>query len=108
MATERRRFGFGKYAALNLLLARWLLYLDSQQLPFTYITLGGTELRDVAHLAWIDKQLVQSVRSYETAPERFKLAVKSKAHLERDGINVDLRKEDIFKYRRELDGPHIF
>src|SRR5262245_21936105 len=108
MGKKRLTYGLAKYAGLNLLLARWLVHLQEKESLFSYITLGGTELRDVAHLAWIENQLVQFIRSYEEDHERFSLATKTKRVLEETGVMVDLRMEDVFGYRRELPGRHIF
>src|SRR5690242_10918850 len=103
----RLNFGPNKYAALNLLLARWLRHYSNQS-TYCYVTLGGTELRDVANLSWIDNTLTSKVFSYEQDKNRYTLALETANEFKAKGVNVEIRKEDIFQYRRQCDLPHIY
>lgn len=108
-ARKRLTFGANKYCALNQILAKWLRQYGPPAEPYTYITLGGTELRDVGYSAWIDPHLTSRVLSYEQDATRFKLAKQTVATLVGRGINASAIYEDIFSYRRDNDGPpHIY
>lgn len=105
---RRLKFGPNKYAALNLLIAKWLRHLAIQNQSYCYVTLGGTELHDVAYLSWLDARLTQAVFSYEQDPQRFRLAnVTAKVFRER-GVDIEIIADDIFKYRRRQNLPHVF
>jgi hypothetical protein len=104
----RLKFGPHKYAALNLLLAKWLRHFAQPLQTYCYVTLGGTELYDVANLNWIDQQLVYSVLSYEQDSKKFELAKNTAADFKTKGINVQVVPDDIFQYRRQADIPHVF
>lgn len=102
-------YGPGKYAALNLLLARWIRGWVRPSEAYSYVTLGGTQLFDVVDLGWIDKQLVSGAWSYERNAERYERAKVSKDYLENQGITLELLLGDIFEYqRRESNNKHIF
>jgi len=107
---ENRRlfFGYNKYAALNLVVAKWIkMFAPSQS--YRYITLGGTELQDVANIAWVDNQLTSQVISYEQDPKKHKVATGVATRFKQQGINVDVVRDDIFSYRRGAsDAAHIF
>jgi hypothetical protein len=106
--TPRRVFRSSKYAAFNLLIARWLRGLSEPTEPYYYVTLGGTELYDITNISWIDARLVTAVRSYEEDRQRFGLATtKSRSILSR-GINVQVIQNDIFAYTREFNGKHLY
>ena len=105
---ERLQYGPRKYAALHLLLSRWLrLYGDSSK-SYCYVTLGGTELRDVHSLRFIDPKLTSTVTSYEVDRKRHKLAEAQAAALVAFGVTVKLKLGNFFSYKRESDLCHIF
>src|ERR1043165_4231006 len=106
--SRRLRFGPNKYYALNLMLARWLRHHARQKQSYHYVTLGGTELRDIVNANWIDKLLVNSVVSYEKNKENLLLAQSVAAELTSRGVRVSLAEDDIFSYRRQSDDPHVF
>ena len=110
MATEqnyRRIFGPYKYAALHLLLGRWVRRYASEG-NHAYVTLGGTELRDVESLHFIDPKLLHEAVSYETEAGRHQLAKQSSLLLAEAGIKVRIENSSFFDYSRQSNLPHIF
>lgn len=105
---RRLKFGPNKYVAFNLLTARWLRHLAIQKQSYCYVTLGGTELYDVAHLNWLDTRLTQAVFSYEQDRHKVRLANVTADFFREKGVNVEIIPDDIFKYRRREDLPHMF
>jgi hypothetical protein len=105
---NRLRYGPNKYAALNLLVARWLRLSQSNRVPYKYVTLGGTELLDVMIFHWIDSQMLSSVLSFEVNSERCKLAQKAEERIRQQGLDITINEDDIFEYRRSVEQPHIF
>lgn len=101
---ERRIFGPGKYAAFHLLFARWVR-LFGRPLQYRYITLGGTELRDIQNLWFIDPNLVRHAASYELNAERARLAAETAKVLASGspGIEVQTYKGSLFEYSRDAD-----
>ena len=108
--TKRKRLEFGphKYYAVNLILARWLRHYAVPNQQYCYVTLGGTELRDVANVAWIDRLLASAIVSYENDSERADMARNTAASLVEAGLPVSIVEDDIFCYERDSDLPHIF
>lgn len=106
--SSKRYFGKGKYAAFNLILAKWLRHYATPKQKYSYVTLGGTELYDVNNIAWIDERLVSNVRAYEQQPERHANALKSATTIFGHNINIELLKKDMFQYKRDFDGSHIY
>ncbi len=107
-SSVRLAFGPNKYAALHLLLCRWLRLYGDRGKRYCYVTLGGTELRDIPSLGFVDISLISSVWSYETNAKRFAMAKDSAVELANYGITVDLRHATVWSHRRESDLPHIF
>ena len=108
MITKKRTFGPYKYAAYSLIVARWLSTAPRPLPQYSYITLGGTELRDIEHIGWINAQLVSSVVAYEENQSRFSLALQTATVLETKGVKVKMIEGDIFEYRRASGGGHIY
>jgi hypothetical protein len=110
MTEATLNFGPGKYAAFNLMLARWLRTTPITTQEWCYVTLGGTELYDIANLSWIDRDLVVSALSYETQRPEFGLAEETANRFKSKGIRVEVLNDDIFQYRRGLnhEKPHIY
>src|SRR5688500_14123846 len=106
-STEPLLFGNHKYIAFNLLLARWARAY-AQGAGYQYVTLGGTELRDIAYLEFVDSLLTVGAVSYEADRERFKLAEESAVRMRATGKLLSVRNEDFFQYRRTADIPHLF
>jgi hypothetical protein len=104
----RRVFRGGKYAAFNLLLARWSRQVAVPTQPYNYVTLGGTELYDITNISWMDQRLVTSVRSYEEDKKRFHLAGSKAVALLANGVPIELIQQDVFQYSREFDGNHVY
>jgi hypothetical protein len=107
-ASKRLRFRSGKYAALSLMAARWVKLILSDEVPFNYVTLGGTELRDVLIWHWIDNRMLSRVFSFERRRDRYSLAEKTAERLRERGIDVVVSQEDIFNYQRDEELPHVF
>lgn len=104
---ERTVYGPNKYAALHLLLARWLRNCPTSP-QYHYVTLGGTELRDVNTLNFIDPRLVSPCTSFETNALRYTLAVDSATALAKRGVTVSVTRGDLFEFKRDSDSPHLF
>lgn len=104
---DRFTFGPDKYAAFNLMLARWMRHYGTS-LQYRYITLGGTELYDVVNVNFINNRLVKAALSFEADNERFDLANEKASYLKSQGISIEVHKDDIFEYSRSSDDPHIF
>jgi hypothetical protein len=107
MATAALKFGRHKYGALNLLLAKWLR-LHAQPQPYVYVTLGGTELKDISNLDWIDRTLGSQVYTFEQNPTRYVLAEQTATRLRAQGVLIDVFQDDLFTFTRTSDDPHIF
>lgn len=107
MSRYSLKFGRHKYGALNLLLAKWLrLYARAE--PYCYVTLGGTELRDISNLDWIHRDLTSKIYSFEQDPRRYKIAIQTAAKLRINGLTLSVLADDLFNYERTDDQPHIF
>ncbi len=104
---NRTIYGPYKYAALHLLFARWLRHhaLDS---PYRYVTLGGTELRDVQSMFFIDPRLTGSAISLENNRERFALAEVMASRVRNEGLVIETVQRDFFDFERSGDEPHFF
>lgn len=100
-------FGPNKYAAFHLLLARWLRHSAAPG-PYCYVTLGGTELRDIPSVGFIDPSLIQQVWSYEYDQSRYQLAQKSAAELQAQGISVVVHHNSFWSHVRDSSLPHLF
>ncbi len=106
--TDRLLYGPKKYAGLHLLLCRWLRMHAQPATSYSYVTLGGTELRDIHSLSFIDLQLLSGVWSYESDPKRYALAAKSAEALAALGITIRMRDTTFFSHTRQSENPHIF
>lgn len=104
---ERTVFGGTKYAAYHLMLCRWLRAFSAEG-EYCYVTLGGTELRDVQNMYFIDTRLLRPAISWEARADRYALALETQHALEAQGVVIDLRHGSIFTYIREAEKPHIF
>lgn len=105
---HRLVFGAKKYAGYHLLLCRWLRHY-ARRADYTYVTLGGTELRDCESLFFIDPCLITSSQSYEQEHDRHALAVATKNRLAAKSIIVEVIHGDLFeKFTRNSERPHIF
>jgi hypothetical protein len=104
---HRRVFGPSKYAAFHLLFSRWIRHYGREP-SYAYVTLGGTELRDIEHLHFIDANLVQTATSFEAVRERAHLASRRAQALAGRGINVTARQGDFFSFVRSGTEPHIY
>jgi hypothetical protein len=110
MAPQPVRLAYGpkKYAALHLLLCRWIRLHGTPEASYCYVTLGGTELRDIESLRFVDARLTSSVWSYEDEADRHGLAQKNAAKLIAAGTALELRHASIFSHKRSSELPHIF
>ena len=108
--TEEGRliYGHRKYAALHLMLSRLIRLAVSPDTNYVYVTLGGTEFRDVQSLRFIDPRLASRIISFETDKKRHQLASKSAAELQAQGIPLTLVNKSFFDYERADEIPHIF
>jgi hypothetical protein len=107
MAKKSSQFGPHKYIALNLLLSKWLRK-HAKPGPYCYVTLGGSELRDILNLNWIDQSLTTRVFSFEQDPVAYKEASKLAGHYKGTGLEIEVEKNDLFSYKRTINDPHIF
>jgi hypothetical protein len=106
--SDRLHYGPRKYAALHLLLARWLrVYADRAQ-QYCYVTLGGTELRDVQSIRFVNQGLAATVVSYEEAKGRYRLALETAERLNASGSAIAVESGTFFSYKRRSDLPHIY
>jgi hypothetical protein len=105
--TCRTQYGANKYAALHLLLARWLRNHATAS-HYSYVTLGGTELKDCQSVYFIDPKMMGSAVSFETEQDRFDFAVASATSLAANGVAVTVQSGDIFEFQRSSDNPHLF
>ena len=104
----RLRYPGNKYAAFHLLFCRWLR-LYSQATPYRYVTLGGTELRDVRSLQFVDAALLGPSVSFEQNQDRLNLATATAQALQAEGVNIQVQEGDLFTtFVRQNDIPHIF
>jgi len=104
---NRTTYGGNKYAALHLLLAKWLREFP-QQPSYRYVTLGGTELRDLQSLRFIDPKLLGRAISFESEEDRFAIARETANKLGDRGLPIQLVEGDIFDYKRDSDETHLF
>lgn len=110
MASQPGRLEYGpkKYAALHLLLCRWARLHGKPDASYCYVTLGGTELRDIESLHFVDAKLTSSVWSYEHEPDRHALAERNAANLIAASTTLEIRHASIFSHTRISNLPHIF
>jgi hypothetical protein len=106
-ASKRLNYGPAKYAALHLLLGRWIRH-HSGAGQFHYVTLGGTELRDIQSLHYINAGAVSGVVSYESKKALCTLAQGTGTRLKSVGLKIDIRRGDIFSFKRVNAEPHLF
>jgi len=106
--TDRLIYGHRKYAALHLMLSRLIRHSSTPGSEYIYVTLGGTELRDVQSIRFIDPKLITKVFSFENRKERFHLAEKTVSNLQSHGLSIRLTHGSFFDYRRTEETPHIF
>jgi hypothetical protein len=104
----RLKYGYRKYAALHLMQSRLIRLAVRPDINYVYVTLGGTEFRDVQSLRFIDPRLTSRVISFESNRERHELAAKTAAELLAQGIPLTLLNKSLFDYKRTDNSPHIF
>ena len=109
MAQRNKRLNYGpaKYAAFHLLLCRWMRH-HAHNGQFQYITLGGTELRDIQSLHYVDHQCTCCIISFEFGKSEYELACGTRDRVHAIGLQVDVRRGDIFKFQRGGHEPHLF
>src|SRR5438034_385744 len=107
-APRRLAYPGNKYAAFHLLLCRWLRH-HAQAVPYQYVTLGGTEFRDVISVHFVDPDLLGQAISFEGDAGRFALASQTAAALRAGGMQIEVQHGNIFStFTRQTDAPHIF
>jgi hypothetical protein len=105
---KRLRYPGNKYAAFHLLLCRWLRH-HAQAGPYQYVTLGGTELRDVKSVGFVDANLLGAAVSFEKNQGAFDLATATAQALQAEGVQIEVQIGNLFTaFVRQTDGPHIF
>jgi hypothetical protein len=106
----RLTYGTGKYAAFHLLLARAFRHHAPQDEVYQYVTLGGTELRDVRTVHFIDPHLTDGAVSFEEDPARFALAQATAERLLASGPLVTVEHDSLFAgFRRPIcNRRHLF
>jgi hypothetical protein len=105
--SKRLDYGPAKYAAFHLLLCRWMRHYAVEG-KFHYVTLGGTELRDIQSLHYIDDGCAAGIVSYELKRTEHDLALTTCARLQGVGLQIEVRRGDIFSFERVSDEPHLF
>jgi hypothetical protein len=75
---------------------------------YRYVTLGGTELKDVESLFFVDCRLITHASSFECKRDRHRIAEQSATDLAARKVTVETIHGNLFDYRRESDVPHIF
>jgi hypothetical protein len=106
--SERLQYGPRKYAALHLLLCRWIRLFGNPNSSYCYVTLGGTELKDIESLRFIDPELSSNICSYETTQGRYELAQRRASELATNGLGINLHYASIFSHQRTSALPHIY
>lgn len=104
---KRLNYGPAKYAAFHLLLCRWM-WNHAHVHPFRYVTLGGTELRDIQSLHYVDGTCAAGIVSYEFQDAECDFARSTSARLQQVGVNVEIRQGNIFSFERQSEEPHLF
>src|SRR5438552_3382900 len=106
--TERLKYGHRKYAALHLMFSRLIRLSSLSTSDYIYVTLGGTELRDVQSLRFVDPRLTAKIFSFEHKKDRFQLAEETAKEFRSQGMDINLTNGSFFDYQRTEDLPHIF
>jgi len=106
--TGRLTYGPRKYVGLHLLLCRWLRLYGDNSKQYCYVTLGGTELRDIQCLYFADANLATNIWSYEIDESRYDLAKQTASGLAESGIAINLQCATFFSHKRQSELPHIF
>ena len=106
--TVRLSFGPNKYAAYHLLLCRWLRQHGIRDQRYCYVTLGGTELRDIASLRFVGEDMTSEVWSYEDNVGRYRAAQDTAVELQAAGLHVQLQNATIWTHQRQSELPHIY
>jgi hypothetical protein len=107
-SSARLRFGPNKYAAYHLLLGRWLYRHGIQNQKYCYVTLGGTELRDILSLRFVGAELTSEVWSYEDDTGRCRAAEITALELRKAGLSVRVENATIWSHQRQSELPHIY
>jgi hypothetical protein len=109
-AFEGRRliYGHRKYASLHLMYARLIRLAARHDANYVYVTLGGTEFRDVQCLRFIDSRLAVRIISFESDKTRHSLASETANKLRAQGVPLTLFNASFFDYERTERLPHIF
>jgi hypothetical protein len=105
---DRKKYGHQKYAALHLMFSRLLRHASPPADTYVYVTLGGTELRDVQSLWFIDAALTTKIYSYEQDKELHRLATTTVTALQSQGIPIQLEHGSFFDFKRPDTSSHIF
>jgi len=103
----RTVYGPYKYAAFHLLLARWIRHYALVN-RYRYVTLGGTELRDVLTMFFIDPELASRAVSFESNHERYLLAERAAQRVQSVEFKVETVERDFFDFERDGNEPHLF
>lgn len=101
-------YGPRKYAGFHLLLCRWFRLFAVRETEYCYVTLGGTELRDVQSLGFIDSDLAKNMWSYELDGDRYDLACTRASQLSYSSIGLHVEFGTFFSHGRQSDLPHMF
>lgn len=105
---DRLIYGHRKYAALHLMYSRVIRVAAGSNTDCIYVTLGGTEFRDVQSVRFIDPRLASRIISFEHDKSRYQLAEKTAGELQAHGVPLTLVHGSFFDYERTEDLPHIF
>jgi hypothetical protein len=104
---ERLQYGAWKYAAISLLISRWLRAIP-QASRLVYVTLAGTELGDLKSLHFIDPLLVHRAYAFEIEKDRYEIAKSLEAQFRDRGVELVVINGNVFDYVRASDLPHLF
>src|SRR5437763_15935285 len=101
---SRTIYGGYKYAAFHLLFSKWLRHFAKPG-PLSYVTLGGTELRDIQSIHFVDPDLAKGAVSMEDDAKRFLVAAETAKELAAQNVSIDVRSGDVFEFTRSCDDP---
>ena len=107
---SRTAYGPNKYSAFHLLLARMFRHFAPSDQVYQYVTLGGTELRDVRSISFVDARLLVGAVSFEENDVRFPLAQAAAERLRESGIDIEVTHDSLFRgfTRTNPDCRHLF
>lgn len=90
------------------MVARRLAWPGRQDMPCRYVTMGGSELFDIANVMWVGRHFVEEALSFESNKSVFNTATRVRNLYEANGLKVDVANDDFFSYERTSKLPHVY